>query len=77
LTAGTTEVVANYRILYGDFKTSRTNEAIMTPSKSGGFRFDSEFAGTEDNNWITRSLARVESKLTNIFENIINNYIQK
>lgn len=77
LTAGTSEVVANYRILYGDFAKSRTGEAIMTPSKSGGFRFDSEFTGTEDNNWITRSLAKVESRLTSIFENIINNYIQK
>lgn len=77
LTAGTSEVVANYRIMYGDFRSSRTKEAIMVPSKSGGFRFDAEFAGTEDNNWITRSLSRLESRLKAIFENIINNYIQK
>jgi hypothetical protein len=77
LTSGTSEVVANYRIIYGDFRSSRTKEAIMIPSKSGGFKFDAEFAGTEDNNWITRSLKRLESRLTNIFENIINSYIQK
>jgi len=77
LTAGTSEVVANYRVLYGPFGMySRTGEAIMVPSKSG-FRFNSEHAGTIDDNWITRSLSRIESKIQNMFENIVNNYIQK
>lgn len=77
LTEGTNEVVSNYKVLYGNFsKWSRTGEAIMVPSKTGGFRFDTDHAGTLDDNWITRSLKRLESRMTNIFEEIINNYIQ-
>ena len=78
LTAGTSEVVSNYRVLYGPFgMNSRTGEAIMVPSKKGGFRFESEHAGTIDDNWITRSLKRLESRISNIFEEIVNTYIQK
>ena len=78
LTAGTAEVVNNYKSFYGNFsKWSRTGEAIMIPSKSGGFKFDADHAGTLDDNWITRSISRIESKIQNIFEIIINDYIQK
>lgn len=78
LTAGTSEVVSNYKVLYGEFsRSSRTGEAIMVPSKRGGFRFEPEYAGTIDDNWITRSLNRLESRISNIFEEIVNTYIQK
>jgi len=33
---------------------SRTGEAIMVPSKKGGFRFESEHAGTIDDNWYNK-----------------------
>lgn len=78
LTAGTSEVISNYKVLYGPFETySRTGEAIMIPSKKGGFKLEPEHAGTIDDNWITRSLSRVEYRIKDIFENIVNNYIQK
>lgn len=78
LTAGTSEVISNYRVLYGPFGMySRTGEAIMVPSKRGGFKFEPEHAGTIDDNWITRSLNKIESKTQSMFETIVNNYIQK
>ena len=76
LTAGTSEVISNYQIMYGDFgKWSRTGEAIMIPSKTKGFSIEPEHAGTINDNWITRSLKRVEKKVFSIFEVILNQYI--
>ena len=75
LTAGTSEVVSGYRVMYGFFDTSRTGQAIMVKSKTKGFSIDPDYAGTQDDNWITRSLKRVEGNISNLFEKVIKDYI--
>jgi hypothetical protein len=75
LTAGTSEVISGYRVMYGFFDTSRTGQAIMVKSKTKGFSIDPDYAGTEDDNWITRSLKRVEGNISNLFQKVIKDYI--
>jgi len=75
LTAGTSEVVSGYRVMYGFFDTSRTGQAIMVKSKTKGFSIDPDYAGTENDNWITRSLKRVEGNISNLFQKVITDYI--
>jgi len=71
LTAGTSEVISGYRVMYGFFDTSRTGQAIMVKSKTKGFSIDPDYAGTENDNWITRSLKRVEGNISNLFQKVI------
>ena len=75
LTAGTSEVISGYRVMYGFFDTSRTGEAIMVKSKTKGFSIDPMYAGTQDDNWITRSLKKVEGNISNLFQKVIKDYI--
>jgi len=75
LTAGTSEVISGYRVMYGFFDTSRTGQAIMVKSKTKGFSIDPDYAGTQDDNWITRSLKRVEGNISNLFQKVIKDYI--
>ena len=75
LTAGTSEVISGYRAMYGFFDTSRTGQAIMVKSKTKGFSIDPDYAGTENDNWITRSLKRVEGNISNLFQKVIKEYI--
>ena len=75
LTAGTSEVISGYRVMYGFFDTSRTGQAIMVKSKTKGFSIDPDYAGTENDNWITRSLKRVEGNISNLFQKVITDYI--
>lgn len=75
LTAGTSEVISGYRVMYGFFDTSRTGQAIMVKSKTKGFSIDPDYAGTENDNWITRSLKRVEGNISNLFQKVIKEYI--
>ena len=75
LTAGTSEVISGYRVMYGFFDTSRTGQAIMVKSKTKGFSIDPDYAGTENDNWITRSLTRVEGNISNLFQKVIKEYI--
>lgn len=75
LTAGTSEVISGYRVMYGFFDTSRTGQAIMVKSKTKGFSIDPDYAGTENDNWITRSLKRVEGNISNLFQKVIKDYI--
>lgn len=59
LFSGTEVVVAGYHVKYGtNAKTSRTGDAIMYPNnknESGGFSIVPNYAGTAEDNWITRA----------------------
>jgi hypothetical protein len=72
LTAGDSIVVANYNVgLRQGSSASRAGSVIMIPSGQG-YRVPPEFAGTENNNWLTRSLIGIEPEIGNIMENEIN-----
>lgn len=57
-------VVPEYQVSLGMFRTSRSGGAIMFPNrKIAGWGVPPEFAGTLQNNWLTRSLDKVLPKI--------------
>jgi hypothetical protein len=56
-------LVKNYSIDVKNTKNSRSGMAIMV-SSSDSWRVPPAFAGTEDNNWITRALSTTISNIT-------------
>ncbi len=75
LFSGTEVVVADYQVRYGtESKASRTQDAIMVPNSkggSGGFSIVPNYAGTEDNNWITRAAYAALPKIQHEIEEAI------
>lgn len=70
---GSAPIVIGYDVVMGSFpeSVSRTKKAIM--GKGGSWSISSMYAGTEYNNWLTRS---VESSKEDI-KNIIVSYIKR
>lgn len=69
LTRGTQVVVKGYNVKYGDYRRlghSRTKQAIMIKTYSDPFRVDPEFAGTEDDNFITRAILAATPEIQDI-----------
>lgn len=58
-------IVRNFEVKYTRSSRSRSGEAIMI-SSGKNWRVPSEFAGTINNNWITRALSRIEDKLVSL-----------
>lgn len=53
---GTSILVDNYEVVLGPNYRSRTGLAIMRKGDNKSWSMPSEFAGTIDNNWITRAI---------------------
>lgn len=66
LTAGDAIIVNSYHVQYQSSPTSRSGGAIMVPN--GIFKVDSSFSGTEDDNFITRSLNKYQAKIMECVE---------
>lgn len=60
-------IVRNFEVRYGPNPRSRSGDAIMVSSKSN-WRVPAQFAGTTNNNWITRALSTVEDKIVKTLE---------
>jgi hypothetical protein len=58
-------LVKNYSVKFGPNNRSRTQYAIMVESDQN-WRVPPEFAGTQKNNWITRSLENVNDEIINL-----------
>lgn len=59
LLRGTDDIVINYDVKYGPSSFSRTNLAIMVPANTN-WSVPKSFAGTTQNNWTTRAIAKIE-----------------
>lgn len=66
-------IVIGYTFNIGNFKNSRTGGGIMSPSFSGSWRVPPEFAGTLENNWITRAVEQVGDQIENYLANLLEN----
>jgi hypothetical protein len=66
-------LVRNYKVKYGPNPRSRTDNAIMIESSSQHWRVPAEFAGTIQNNWVTRCIL----KLDNIMYTILQEELEK
>lgn len=67
-------IIRNYEVKIGPNPNSRTGMGIMVESNKN-WRVPPEFAGSQQNNWTTRAISRVEYQLPKIFENNILKYI--
>jgi len=67
---GTQSIVKNYRVQLSNSNRSRSGMAVMVQSP-GDWSVPSEFAGTENNNWITRALSTIDNELIIIITNAI------
>jgi hypothetical protein len=68
---GNKTIIKNYEVEFGFNPRSRTGRAIMKGVKSGKWAVPSEFSGTKNNNWITRSIDSIEPKINQIFKEAI------
>lgn len=65
LLEGNRTIISDYQVLVGPNKASRTGMAIMSPSKKS-WRVPSSYAGTENDNWITRALDSISPQIQQI-----------
>lgn len=63
---GTIVLVNNYEVILGPNKYSRTGYGIMSPG--GGWSVPSQFAGTTDDNWITRSIDVASEEVNSLLQ---------
>lgn len=59
-------LIADYDIRYGSYPRSRTGEAQMYKRPGNFYTVPAEFAGTIDDNWITRLFDGVDSEIYTI-----------
>ena len=60
-------IIRNFEVQYGVNPRSRSGDAIMVSSNSN-WRVPAQFAGTIGNNWTTRAVSRIESKVTELIK---------
>lgn len=70
LLRGNQIIVKKYEVKMGPNPYSRTGNAIMVESNKN-WRVPAEFVGTQNNNWITRAIDRVESQIVNVIQKTI------
>lgn len=72
LLEGNRILVPGYQIIVGANSRSRTGSAVMRSSPGKSWKVPAEFAGTKNDNWITRALNKtdteIEALLTRILE---------
>jgi hypothetical protein len=72
LNNGTTIVVSNYRIVFGNHPGSRSGMAVMSKKEGKGYRVPPEHSGTQDNNFITRIFDDIlEKQISDLIETIL------
>jgi hypothetical protein len=63
-------IIKNYEIQLGPNPASRTGNAIMVESNDS-WRVPPAFAGSQENNWITRALEKVDKEIVLVMENTL------
>lgn len=67
LLEGNKTIVKNYEVIMGPSRTSRTGYALMK-SSNRSWKVPSEFAGTRNDNWITRAIDSAESDIQKLLD---------
>jgi len=73
--AGDKTIIKDYDIRFGSNPRSRTGNAIMVVKPKSKWKVPSEFSGTLNNNWITRSIENIEGFIESEISNIVRNAI--
>lgn len=74
LLEGTSILVKNYEVKYGNSPYSRSGMAVMVESNDS-WNVPNMFAGKMGNNWITRAISNSESSIMKIISSTIENAI--
>jgi len=64
---GSKILVRNHKVRIGPNRRSRTGMALMVGSKEN-WKVPSEFAGTKNNNWVTRAIQSMNDEIPTIIE---------
>jgi len=77
LKSGNRIIIRDYSIEYGRYaKRSRSGQdAIMVKRKSGGWKMPTQYAGVEENNFITRAFEGRESEISKIISKHVKSKI--
>lgn len=68
---GDKAIIKDYNISLGAYPNSRTGLAVMKGQTGGKWKVPSSFAGYKNNNWITRAIDSIDSKIENVFVKIM------
>lgn len=66
LMEGNTILVPAHEVLFGPSSYSRTGNAIMRKNKNRNWKVPAQYAGTLNDNWITRALDSAESDIQDV-----------
>lgn len=66
LTEGNKILVPSHEVIFGPSPYSRTGNAIMRKNKNRGWKVPAQYAGTLNDNWITRALDSAESNIQDV-----------
>lgn len=72
LLEGSSTIVKDYEVYFGPNARSRTGFAIMSPSNASGWNVPSEYAGTLENNWITRAIDSAKPEVQKLLEQALS-----
>jgi hypothetical protein len=67
LTLGDSVIIFDFGVQFGAYSNSRSGEARMS-SKFAPYKVNSAFAGTRDDNFITKAVSGIESQITKILK---------
>jgi len=72
LLEGNKTIIKNQKIIFGPNKASRTGFAIMRDSQTSSWKVPSQYAGTQNDNWITKAIddaaLEIENTINKAFE---------
>lgn len=72
LLEGYKNLIADYDIRFGAYPKSRTGQAQMYRKPGAIYKVPNEFAGTIDDNWITKTFGDVDAELQKILLNAVD-----
>lgn len=68
---GNKTIIKDYVVEFGVNPRSRTGRAVMRGTQKGKWSVPSEFAGTKNNNWITRAIDSIDGEINSIIKEAI------
>jgi hypothetical protein len=64
-------IIRDYQIEIGPSKASRTGKAIMKGVQRGKWSVPNQYAGTTNNNWITRAIDSAQPSIDKLFKELL------
>lgn len=75
LLEGNQILIRDYKLRMGPNSRSRTGNAIMVSSTKDNWRVPAQFAGTINNNWVTRAIDRLDDSILSYIEKELERHL--